>query len=222
MPNILNVFQEMYDRLNLLASAKKGNESEIIRWCIDFIKNALGYEDQDIETELKVLGQRVDIAVKKNNKVLMVIECKSANVGLTPAFRNQVARYAVNLTTEWAVLTNGQIWKLYHIKPRPGEEPDCTEVFDIFLLDEEGFSEYEADCLYLLTPYSIESGEIAVNAYYCACISEKRLFPAMFSERVINAICEELEENYKKETGVEVSIDKEDIEEFVNGIFGEL
>ena len=219
---IFGAFQEIQKRLSILVDKGKRNESEVQRWCIDFLKGGLGYKDEEIETELKILGQRVDIAIKRDDKVLMVIECKSANVSLTPTVRNQAVRYAVNFGAEWAVTTNGQIWKLYQITSRPGEEPECTEVFDIFLLDENGVSEYELDCLFLLTSESLESGNTARNAHFCACMSEKYLLPALTSPKVVEVICKELEETYFKETGFRTEADRNSIVEYIKDTFGEL
>lgn len=219
---IANGFRKHHDRLLSIISKGKRNESEIIRYCLDVIKDGLGFSDKEIETELKVLGKRVDIAIKKDEKILMIIECKAANVRLTPAVRNQAARYATNLGTEWAVVTNGHIWQLNRIIQHPGKEPDCIEIFDISLTDEDGISDYEISCLYLLTSYSIESGDTDSDAHHCACTSFKRFATVMCSDKVIEFICKELSDSYQKEIGLHVKVDKEDIEDYVYDIFGEL
>jgi len=197
-------FKPHISRLNAIA---KKNENETRRWCIDVLKDGLGYKDEDLETELKVLGQRVDIAVKQKDKVVLVIECKAGNIRLTPSHANQAARYAINLGIPWAVLTNGNSWKLFYISRSEGDTPNCTLVFDIALLDEDGLSEDDAHCLSLLMLQSLESGETLETAHLMASCSYPRFVKAMLSERIIDAISTEILTGYEKETGLKTDFD---------------
>ena len=71
-------FKQQISRIATQIAKGKRNEEETRRWCVDILRSAMGYKDSDIETELTVLGRRVDIALKDSDKVFMVIECKAA------------------------------------------------------------------------------------------------------------------------------------------------
>lgn len=75
--------QELLNHIERLAKmVAKGNrnEEETRRWVVDVLRTAFGYTDDQIETEMKALGKRVDIAIKLKEKVLLVIECKASNI----------------------------------------------------------------------------------------------------------------------------------------------
>ena len=105
-------FGDQLERLISMIQKGKRNEEETRLWILDVIKTGLGYKNEDIETESKILGQRIDIALKSGGNVFMVIECKAATIKLNKAAINQAATYAIGLGAEWAVVTNGHRWRL--------------------------------------------------------------------------------------------------------------
>lgn len=216
---VANGFKKNLAKIAELKLSKKRNEEEVRRWCLHILTNAFGYNEADIETESKVLGQRVDIAIKYNNKVFLVIECKAATIALNKAATNQAAVYAIGLGAEWAVVTNGHTWKMYHVSPTKGIEPDVVEIFDVSLLDDDGVSNDDATDLFLMTPESIFSGETAKIFHHINAVSETRLSFAFNSPSVVNAIKRELEDNYRRTMGVNVIIDDELISEFLGSAF---
>jgi len=210
-------FKPHIARLNTIA---KKSENETRRWCIDVMKDGLGYKDEDLETELNVLGLRVDIAVKQKDKVVLIVECKAGNIKLTPSHANQAARYAMNLGIPWAVLTNGNSWKLFYVSRSEGDTPNCTLVFDIALLDEDGLSETDAFYLSLLIPQNLESGETLWWAHFEACSSYPRLVKSLLSDKIIDVINTEILAAYEKETGFKPDFDiREVIKDNLEDIF---
>jgi predicted type IV restriction endonuclease len=212
-------FKSQIGRIASLVASGKRNEEETRRWCIDVLKTAMGYKDSEIETESKVLGQRVDIALKNNGKVFLVIECKAATVKLNQAAINQAATYAVGLGAEWAVVTNGHNWMLYHVSPTKGIEPDVIEIFNVSILDEDGISEDDAYYLYLLTSESIFSGETKQAFHDINCLSYANIQAAINNKDVLNLICKNMEANYRKNMGVAVDVSPDEIAPFINEFF---
>mgnify|MGYP001585170038 CR=1 FL=1 len=45
----------------------------------------------------------------------ILVEIKKATRELSPKHLKQAASYAINVGCEWAILTNGKVWQLYHI-----------------------------------------------------------------------------------------------------------
>lgn len=213
-------FQQQVGRIALQLSKGGRNEEEARRWCVDLLKSpSMGYKEEDIETEARVLGKRVDIALKDDGKIFMVIECKAATVNINGSAINQAASYAVALGAEWAVVTNGHNWCLYHVSPTKGVEPDITEMFDIFILDEDGVSESDAHSLYLLTKAAVASGETKKLFHELNCTSIDRMKSAMMSADVVSLIKRKLEDGYRENMGVSVSIDDQDIADLIENIF---
>jgi len=213
-------FQQQVGRIALQLSKGTRNEEEARRWCVDMLKSsAIGYKEADIETEARVLGKRVDIALKDDGKIFMVIECKAATVNINLPAIQQAATYAVALGAEWAVVTNGHDWSLYHVSPTKGVEPDITEIFDISILDEDGISEDDAYCLYLLTKEAIESGETKKLFHEINCTSIERIKSVVMSDEVVSILKKKLEESYRENMGVSVSVDDEEIKNIFESVF---
>lgn len=213
-------FRHMHARLMQISRAEKSSEEEVRRWCIDALKTALGYNDDEIDTEVRVLNKRVDIALKRNDEIFMVIECKNIRSPLRDNVRDQAINYAMSLAAQWVVVTNGQIWKLYKVIPQPGKDPKIIEVFDVALLDDDGVSDTDAECLYLLTSRAIFSGDLDKACHTVACTSKRRILNAIESERVIKALRLELTSKYKEDHGENVSLDDEQMLEIVQDTFG--
>ncbi|MBN2712157.1 MAG: type I restriction enzyme HsdR N-terminal domain-containing protein [Planctomycetes bacterium] len=212
-------FRELHGRLSEINDNQKSSEEQVRVWCIDALRNALGYANNQIDTELRALGKSVDIAIKNNDKVFMIIECKNIRSKLNGTVLNQAALYASTLTADWAVITNGQIWKLYRVFPQKGMDPKIIEVFDVALLDDDGVSDKDAEDLYLLTHRAISSGDTEKNYHQTASTTQKRLIKVMKSEKVIKAIRQELISNYKEDTGENIKLDDDDIGEKVGALF---
>lgn len=213
-------FQQQVGRIALQVSRGKRNEEETRRWCVDLLKSpAMGYKEEDIETEARVLGKKVDIALKDDGKIFMVIECKAATVNANNNAINQAASYAVGLGAVWAVVTNGHNWSLYHVSPTKGVEPDITEIFDISILDEDGVSEDDAHCFYLLTKAAIDSGETKELFHDINCTSTGRMKSAVMSDEVVAVIRSKLEKDYREKMGVSVSIENQDVIDYFECFF---
>lgn len=108
-------FKSLHGRLQNLAQEAGNKEEQVRIWCVDALRTALGYDDDEIETERKVLNGRIDIAIKKDGRVMTVIECKAIRSRLGASVLDQAGTYAATLSASWMVLTNGDIWKLYRV-----------------------------------------------------------------------------------------------------------
>lgn len=105
-------FRALHERLSAIAEESRSSEEQVRVWCMDVLRTALGYEDSQLDTESKVMGGRVDIAVKEGDEVKLIIECKNIRSKLRNSVREQAGVYAATLSAPWAVVTNGDIWKL--------------------------------------------------------------------------------------------------------------
>ena len=205
-------FRALHARLKSIAEAQKSSEEQIRLWCVDVLRTALGFDDCHLDTELSVMGGRVDIAVKCGETVQLVIECKNIRSRLRHSVRDQAGVYAATLSAPWAVVTNGDIWKLYKVTPQKGKSPRMDLVFDVALLDEDGISETDAEHLYLLSHRALDSGDTEREYHDVRCASPLRVYESFFSDRVLSAIRLEPSQTYKNTTGQNVKLENEDAE----------
>ncbi len=211
-------FRALHERLSAIANQKGSSEEQVRVWCIDVLRTALGYEDSQLDTESKVMGGRVDIAIKEQDEVQLIIECKNIRSRLRNNVRDQAGVYAATLSAHWAVVTNGDIWKLYRVTPRKGMSPRMDLVFDVALLDEDGISDEDAEKLYLLSHRALSSGDTESEYHDVRCSGPARVYEALFSERVLSAMRIELANSYKEETEQSVKLVNEDAEDALKNL----
>lgn len=214
--------KEISERIGKIATqiAKgKRNEEETRRWCVDILKTGFGYKDTEIETELSVLGKRVDIALMDGERVIAVVECKAATVAINSAAINQAANYAVALSAEWAIVTNGHQWKMFYVVPHKGREPDAFYIFEIDILDEDGLSKDDIGALYLMTKKAILSGEAKMEWYLTEAKSLDSMREVLLEEHFLTMLAARLEQRYQEKKGIAVKISPNHIQDNINLIF---
>lgn len=206
-------FRALHQRLQSIAEEPRSSEEQVRVWCLDVLRTALGYDDAQLDTECRVLSGRVDIAIKENDEVAVVIECKNIRSKLRNNVRDQAGAYAATLSARWAVVTNGDIWKLYRVTPQKGNSPRMDLVFDVALLDDDGVSPEDAEKLYLLSHRGLSSGDTESEYHDVRCKSPQRVFEALASDRVLSALRIELATTYKEEAGQAIKMTNEDAED---------
>lgn len=216
---IKKVFRTFHKRLIAIASQDSSSEEEVRRWCIDVLREGLGYEDGEIDTEMRALNQRIDIALKQEGKVFLVIECKNIRSKLGSNVRDQAVVYAANKGADWALITNGQIWKLYRVFPVKGADPQTVEVFDLALLDEDGVSDDDAETLFLLTSRALFGGDTEKTYHRISALSQQRILKALVADRVVKALRREILESYQKDAGQRIRLDNETIIDRIQELF---
>lgn len=197
----------------IVKQIKKGkrNEEETRIWCLDIFRSAFGYSRDELETESKILGQRVDIAVKLGEIIQMVVECKAATVPLNSTAVNQAARYAAALGADFALITNGREWMLIHVSVPRGNEPEITNLFYVDLLDDDGVSDIDAEMLYHLTKKALICGDTIKLFHETNAVSMERIFEAISTPKISGLVATELMNKYQQNMGFPVKIDAADI-----------
>lgn len=88
---------------------------------IPFISNVLGYDVTDPREVIPEYtadigskkGEKVDFAIKSGNDFRFLIECKKIGEPLHLNHANQLVRYFNVTDTEFAILTNGEVYEFY-------------------------------------------------------------------------------------------------------------
>ena len=118
--------------------------------------DVLGYKELvDIKTEYPIRGGFIDYLVELDDKKLFAIEAKAIGTKLTDKHLRQAIYYGTTVGSDWIILTNARVLKLYRIKY--SKPITVTRVFtvDFKILDKN--SRY---LISLLTKRAINTGDL--------------------------------------------------------------
>ncbi len=167
-----------------LARQRDQNEAETRILVIDVLNDVLGYDKyEDVTAEQRIRGQYVDFGVRVDGAYKFLIEVKSAGTDLSERHLRQLVSYAINEGIEWAVLTNGCVWQLYHIS---FTKPIETEL--VFKIDLTTISDREDDIehIYLLSKRAVARDEMKDFWEERLALSAPNLVTALFSLGVLD------------------------------------
>ncbi|MFE0020101.1 type I restriction enzyme HsdR N-terminal domain-containing protein [Amycolatopsis sp. NPDC059021] len=95
---------------------RDANEGDTRLLVTDFLCEGLGFDKyEDLTTEYQVKGEFADYGVRIDRQMVAFIEVKRCTQKLGVRQLRQVQTYAVNEGVEWMVLTNGQVWQVWHL-----------------------------------------------------------------------------------------------------------
>ena len=192
---------------NLIEEVAKmdGNEAETRRRVERIFESLMGYDVLNhITREHAVHGvgdtEHCDFAIqldKKSSVPEILVELKRVNIDLMPKHLKQVTSYAINLGCEWALLTNGKEWKLYHISF--GQPPQTKLVDSWNLINDDPVT--LAEKFALIGYKNIKRGGLARLWEKSNVLTPQNILKIILSEQSIISIRREI----KKATEVTVS-----------------
>jgi len=108
----LKRFQAIIDS----ARARDVNEADTVVIVMDMLAEMLGFDKySEITREHCIRGTYCDLAIKINGCLAILIEVKAVGIGLKETHLKQAVDYAANQGVEWVILTNGAVWRVYHV-----------------------------------------------------------------------------------------------------------
>lgn len=179
-----------YARLFRKAAKDKLSEADTVMRLTRFLEEVLGYDPfEDITREQAIKGTYVDIALKVDGQVKILVEAKAAGSALREAHSQQAQNYAANQGIPWVLLTNGSQYVLYRIDLDGAIE--ATEVFRIDLA--EGPLDRALELFAMIHRKAMRRGA-DLEKYY---LKQRTLLPetilkALASEKVVTALRREL------------------------------
>jgi hypothetical protein len=175
--------------------ARDANEGDTRLLVTDFLCEGLGYDKyEDLTTEYQVKGEFADYGVRIAKQLVAFIEVKRCTTKLGAKHLRQVEMYAVNEGVEWMILTNGQVWQVWHLTA--GLPVELTMALEVDLLGEGGPA-HKADTLFYLSKEAFKRHVIDELWRVKAATSAKSLGQAITSDVVIEQIRKEL----RRQTG---------------------
>jgi len=164
---------------------QKINESNT-RMILDKIfMDVLGYKMEDIKAEQKIQGRRADYVLSFDGMDAIVVEAKKAGMALREKQIFQATSYGAYSGIKWALLTNLETWKLYHIATNDKVEADL--VFSVNLLP--ALNQDDSELLVLISRYGIERKSLLKKLWgEVKALSHENIISAILTEDVINKI----------------------------------
>jgi hypothetical protein len=102
----------------ILASAKSRDvgESDTVIIITDMLSEVFGYDKySEITSETSIRGTWCDLALKIDGSIEFLIEAKAIGLELKDAHTKQAVDYSANQGTDWVMLTNAEIWRVYKV-----------------------------------------------------------------------------------------------------------
>ncbi len=194
----------------LKAQEENLNEADTIQRLVKVFEEALGYDAMtEITREKQVRDKYVDIAVKIDGAVRLLVEAKAGGTVLRDRHIEQAQRYAAEGNIRWVLLTNGVTWNLYHLTFEEGIEYERVFVVDLSSDSLEKVSEL----LGLLHRQSIRKGEHEEFWQRHAALSPESIGKALFTEEVLRFIRRKI----RKREGM--LVDEEDLANAIHTMF---
>ncbi|HML76113.1 MAG TPA: type I restriction enzyme HsdR N-terminal domain-containing protein [Anaerohalosphaeraceae bacterium] len=178
---------------NILASAKARdvNESDTVTIVKDILCDAFGFDKYtEITSEYAIRGTNVDLAIKIDNSLQMLIEVKAIGLDLKDAHVKQAIDYAANQGTDWVILTNGIIWQVYKVS---FAKPISQElVLQINFLELNLKNENDVENMYLITKEGVSKSALGEYQVQRQVLSRFFIGAILVSDTVLDVIRREL------------------------------
>ena len=137
VPNIRPSVRKFARLFNEMRKSK-ANESETVARLRHFFEEALGYDEiKDISSETEMKGKYVDLCLKIDDNICLLVEAKAAAIELRVRQIDQAKHYASENGFRWVLLTNGVDWNLYHVTFNEDEGIEYDPAFSVSLADEK-------------------------------------------------------------------------------------
>lgn len=141
MINIKDELKKLAERFELQKNSVLTEAQTKQSFIMPFITNVLGFDTTDInQVELELVAdagskkdEKVDIALKKDGKLLVIIEAKHHKERNLDLHINQLIRYFAFTKAKFGILTNGYTYRIYTDTEAPN------------IMDNQPFLEFDID-----------------------------------------------------------------------------
>lgn len=190
---------------SIIQQAEKSdvNEAETRRRIERVFENVMGFDPfLHLSRESAIRGsgetEHVDFSVHledaEDARPVIMVEIKRVVVDLARKHLKQIASYAIDAGCEWALLTNGREWRLYHVVF--AQPPETREVRSWNLLTDDTADLVEA--FDLISLRSLKRGSLNELWQKTSVLLPRNLLEAIVCEDTIRSIRRQL----RKKSGV--------------------
>lgn len=105
-----------YQPVLAAAKARDVGEADTVTIIKDMLADVFGYDKySDVTSEHAIRGTYCDLAIKAEGQLQTLIEVKAIGLDLKDQHVKQAIDYAANQGVDWVLLTNGVVWRVYHL-----------------------------------------------------------------------------------------------------------
>jgi predicted type IV restriction endonuclease len=167
------------------------NESDTVDRLRQFFEDVLGYEPMDdISREIEMKRKYVDLCLKIDGNIRLLVEAKAAAIPLRVRHIDQAKHYASENGFRWVLLTNGVDWNLYHVTFNEEDGIEYDLAFAVTLAD--GAMDEVAKKLAILHKKAIAKGELEKFWKHKSAMCAGSIAKALFQSNVLNVIRREI------------------------------
>jgi predicted type IV restriction endonuclease len=178
------------------------NEADTLLRIIKVFEEVLDYDPMsEITREAQVRDKYVDLAVKLDGTIRLLVEVKSAATVLRDRHIDQAQHYAAEGNIKWVILTNEVVWNLYHLSFEEGVE--YIRAFSTDLSTDP--VDKAAELLALLHRKELAKGALDEYWEHRAALNPESIGRALFMEDTLKFIRREI----RRREGI--LIDQEDL-----------
>lgn len=136
----------------ILASAKARDvgESDTVIIVTDMLSEVFGFDKySEITPECAIRGTWCDLGIKIDGAFQYLIEVKAIGLDLKESYTKQAVDYSANQGTDWVILTNSEIWRVYKVTFAKPIDQELVFEFNLSQLNPKRSD--DIDLLYNLT-----------------------------------------------------------------------
>lgn len=187
------------------AKARDAGESDTVTIITDCLTELFGYDKySEITSEHAIRGTYVDLAIKVDNKLLILIECKAIGLTLSDKHLKQAVDYAANKGVDWVVLTNGHIWRIYKVSFTKPINQELIAEFDFLTINPK--KDEDIENLYVLCKEGWQKSAIQDLYGQSQMLSRYTIGAAILSEPILEAVRRELRKAFPDAGLVDIEV----------------
>ena len=173
------------------AKARDINEADTVAIVSEILTCIMGYDKYtEVTREYAIKSTYCDLAVKLDNALKFLIEVKAIGITLQDKHYQQALDYGANNGTEWIVLTNSVIWRVYRVR---FEKPIRTDfVCEFSLLEIKAKNDSDMDKLFILCKEGLKKNAIDEFSQHKLVVNRYFISAILQSEAIIDTVKKEL------------------------------
>lgn len=173
------------------AKARDVNEADTVTIVKDMLAELFGYDKYtEVTSEYAIRGTYVDLAIKIDGKLHLLVEVKAVGQELDERHTKQAVDYGANQGVEWVALTNGTEWRVYRITFSKPIGQELVMTTDLLALNHRSREDVEA--LFPLTKEGIAKSALHDHHEQRQATNKFVLGAILQSEAVVDVIRREI------------------------------
>ncbi|WP_047868621.1 hypothetical protein [Nocardiopsis sp. RV163] len=167
---------------------RDANDGDTRMLVTDFFSVGLNFSKyQDMTTEYRTSGDSIDYAIVLDGKLFAPVEVRRVGQELDQRNIQVSRRLAVEEGAEWVILTNGRLWKVYHLRPDGDGGNRPVEVVDVDLTDADAYQR-NIDALFHITREAVDRGRLDTLRKWNEAVEAAPVAEVLRSDAVVEAV----------------------------------